>query len=104
MSARRSLPRGLLAATALLAFAACAPDEGVRNNAATRAFDRTAGTDVSGAYPDQRDGTPGNPPGTMATRALDRAFPCAGRADGAQGQKPASTGLPRRALRPPTSR
>ena len=40
--------------------------------AATRALDRAAGTDVSGAYPQQRDGTPLNPPGTAATRALDR--------------------------------
>jgi hypothetical protein len=28
---------------------------------------------MSGAYPSQRDGTPGNPPGTAATRAYDRA-------------------------------
>jgi hypothetical protein len=43
------------------------------NNPATRAYDRAAGTDVSGAYPSQADGTPGNPKGTMATRAYDRA-------------------------------
>jgi hypothetical protein len=39
---------------------------------ASRAFDRAAGTNVSGAYPSQSDGTPGNPPGTAAERALDR--------------------------------
>lgn len=40
--------------------------------AATRAFDRTAGTNVSGAYPGQSDGTAANPPGTAATRAADK--------------------------------
>jgi hypothetical protein len=40
--------------------------------AASRAFDRAAGTNVSGAYPTQSDGTPTNPPGTAAERALDR--------------------------------
>ena len=37
------------------------------------AYDRAAGTNVSGVYPSQREGTPGNPPGTAASRALDRA-------------------------------
>ncbi|HWX50335.1 MAG TPA: hypothetical protein VNZ61_19980 [Roseomonas sp.] len=45
----------------------------LQNNSATRALDRAAGTNVSGAYPSQADGTPENPPGTAATRALDRA-------------------------------
>lgn len=36
-------------------------------------YDRAAGTDTSGRYPNQRDGTAANPPGTAATRALDRA-------------------------------
>ena len=40
--------------------------------AATRAFDRAAGTNVSGAFPSQSDGTPANPPGTAAQRAIDR--------------------------------
>ncbi|HJS86674.1 MAG TPA: hypothetical protein VJ779_14545 [Acetobacteraceae bacterium] len=48
-------------------------DNDLVNNPATRAYDRAAGTDVSGAYPSQADGTPGNPPGTAAGRALDRA-------------------------------
>ena len=37
------------------------------------AFDRAAGTNTSGVYTAQSDGTPGNPPGTEATRAFDRA-------------------------------
>jgi hypothetical protein len=65
--------RALLAAATLLALAACSEDSAVRNNSATRAYDRAAGTDMSGAYPAQRDGTPNNPPGTAATRTFDRA-------------------------------
>ncbi len=64
-----------LTAAALLpagAFAQATHDD-LTNNPATRAFDRAAGTDTSGAYPSQADGTPANPKGTMATRALDRA-------------------------------
>ena len=41
--------------------------------ATSRAFDRAAGTNVSGAYPSQSDGTPANPPDTAAERAVDRA-------------------------------
>jgi hypothetical protein len=41
--------------------------------AASRAFDRAVGTNVSGAYPSQSDGTPANPPGTAAERTLDRS-------------------------------
>ena len=36
-------------------------------------YDRAAKTNTSGVYPAQRDGTPANPSGTAATRALDRA-------------------------------
>ena len=39
--------------------------------AAGRATDRALGTNMSGAYPSQRDGTPANPPGTMLERAVD---------------------------------
>jgi hypothetical protein len=39
---------------------------------ASRAVDRAAGTNISGAYPSQSDGTPANPAGTAAERALDR--------------------------------
>ena len=37
------------------------------------AYDRAAGTNVSGIYPSQNTGTVGNPPGTAVTRAFDRA-------------------------------
>ena len=40
--------------------------------AATRAADRTLGTNVSGAYPGQSDGTPANPQGTSLSRETDR--------------------------------
>ncbi|WP_207540603.1 hypothetical protein [Sabulicella rubraurantiaca] len=38
---------------------------------ASRAADRTLGTNMSGAYPQNSDGTSRNPPGTAATRAMD---------------------------------
>lgn len=41
---------------------------------ATRAWDRAAGSNVSGAYRMQSDGMPGNPPGTAAGRAVDQAI------------------------------
>jgi len=40
---------------------------------ASRAADRTLGTNMSGAYPEQSDGTAANPPGTKLGRAADRA-------------------------------
>ena len=52
---------GVAAAATFFALSGCA------------AYDRVARTDTSGVYPSQRDGTPVNPSGTMATRALDRA-------------------------------
>lgn len=85
-------PMLALAATALLGLSAPAlaqthpsqPDatrpgggpqgpQTLQNNSGTRALDRAAGTNTSGAYPSQSDGTASNPPGTAATRALDRA-------------------------------
>ena len=42
----------------------------LKNNSATRTLDRAAGTDNSGAYPAQADGTPGNPKGTVVSRTL----------------------------------
>lgn len=36
-------------------------------------YDRAAGTNTSGVYPQQSDGTRANPSGTEATRAIDRA-------------------------------
>jgi len=43
---------------------------------ASRAVDRTLGTNVSGAHPEHErpDGTPDNPPGTMASRAADKTL------------------------------
>ncbi len=41
-------------------------------NAVSRTFDRAAGTDTSGAYPSQADGTPANPKGTVTSRAARR--------------------------------
>lgn len=65
-----------LTACALVAagLAACAPSgSNPPGTAAGRAVDRAAGTNVSGAYPSQSDGTRANPTGTEATRAWDRA-------------------------------
>ena len=64
---------GLTAALTLTLGAAAMAQTSSTNNGATRALDRAAGTDTSGAYPAQKDGTPANPPGTAAGRALDRA-------------------------------
>ena len=68
----------MIAAAALLSIAACADTTTAsRSNPpgteVSRAVDRAAGTNTSGAYPSQSDGTPGNPRGTESTRALDRA-------------------------------
>jgi hypothetical protein len=41
--------------------------------AVQRTFDRAAGTNTSGAFPAQSDGTRNNPPGTAVERAFDRA-------------------------------
>jgi hypothetical protein len=56
----RNLPV-IAALTVLTALVGCAP------------ADRAAGTNTSGLYPAQSDGTRINPAGTAATRALDRA-------------------------------
>lgn len=60
-----------LAAVALLGMSACTTRD-PPGTEATRALDRAAGTDTSGAYPSQRDGTRENPPGTAVGRAFDR--------------------------------
>jgi len=74
MTNLRILSAGILA----LGISACTnPNDGRPGNPpgteATRALDRAAGTNTSGAYPAQTDGRPGNPTGTAATRTLDRA-------------------------------
>ena len=63
----------VLGTVAVLGLAGCAHEQTLANNSATRTFDRAAGTDVSGAYPGQANGTPNNPPGTAASRTFDRA-------------------------------
>ncbi len=61
-----------------LATTACGgPSEGRPGNPpgteVTRAVDRAAGTNVSGAFPAQSDGTRANPAGTEVSRTFDRA-------------------------------
>lgn len=56
------------------AFAQLAPaGTNPPGTAASRTFDRAAGTDTSGAYPSQADGTAANPRGTVTSRAVHRA-------------------------------
>ena len=73
----RSMARSLVTAAAVSFSVAAAAQTTSGTNppgtAAGRALDRAAGTDTSGAYPSQRDGTRANPPGTAAGRAFDRA-------------------------------
>jgi len=71
MIRQRNLLPVVAASAALLGLAACNSPQ--TNNEATRAYDRAAGINSSGAYPAQSNGTPGNPQGTEATRAYDRA-------------------------------
>ena len=68
MLRQRAILSTIAASALMLGLAACDT-----NNSATRAADRAAGTNTSGAYPSQSDGTRNNPPGTAAGRALDRA-------------------------------
>jgi hypothetical protein len=44
------------------------------DNSVTRAADNTFGTNMSGERPDQADGTPVNPPGTMVSRGVDKTL------------------------------
>lgn len=72
MISTRFLALGLL----VLGTAACAERPQHRassdppGSAVERAADRTLGTNASGAYPSQSDGTPGNPRGTAVGRAV----------------------------------
>jgi hypothetical protein len=74
---RSFLPRAAAALFLIGGLAACGVTDdrpGDPPGSATgRATDRALGTNMSGAYPTQRDGTPGNPPGTMIERAVDPA-------------------------------
>ena len=65
---------GTAGRTAGVAGTARAAGEGLRDNPVTRAVDDVAGTNLSGERPDQADGTPANPKGTMASRAVDKTL------------------------------
>lgn len=73
----RSMAYGLVTSVVvLLSVAAAAQMTGGTNppgTAASRGLDRAAGTNTSGAYPAQSDGTRITPTGTDASRALNRA-------------------------------
>ncbi|MFC4169497.1 hypothetical protein [Teichococcus aestuarii] len=68
---QREIIPAIIISAALLGLAACSSSP--TGTAPERAVDRAAGTNISGAYPSQSDGTAVNPPGTAATRAYDRA-------------------------------
>jgi hypothetical protein len=68
------LPRAAIAVLLIGGLAACEQrGSDPANVEPVRAVDRAAGTNMSGAYPSQSDGTRANPPGTAAGRAVDRA-------------------------------
>ena len=73
-----SATAAVLLAAPVLAFAQApviaAPGTNPPGTAASRALDRAAGTNTSGAYPSQSDGTAANPPGTAAGRAVDKTL------------------------------
>ena len=64
-----------LAPAAVFAQSTTAPADSANppGTAASRTLDRAAGTNTSGAYPSQSDGTAENPRGTAASRATDNA-------------------------------
>ncbi len=71
----------LLAPAAVSAQTTTAPaGSNPPGTAAGRALDRAAGTDTSGAYPSQADGTRENPAGTAASRTAHRTNRSAHRA------------------------
>ncbi|CAH0272172.1 hypothetical protein [Roseomonas sp. CECT 9278] len=68
------LPRAAMAVLLMGGLVACDQRGNPTSNVEpVRAVDRAAGTNASGAYPSQSDGTRANPPGTAAGRAIDRA-------------------------------
>lgn len=71
---RSMLPRAAAALLLIGSLAACEQrGSDPANVSPVRAVDRTTGTNMSGAYPAQSDGTRANPPGTATGRAVDRA-------------------------------
>ncbi|NMJ44336.1 hypothetical protein GWK16_24025 [Roseomonas sp. JC162] len=73
------LPRVAIATLLIGGLAACDPSDRQQGDppgsAAGRATDRALGTNMSGAYPQQRDGTAANPSGTALERAVDAPAP-----------------------------
>jgi len=69
------LPRAVTALLVIGGLAACDVTDRQQGDppgsAAGRATDRVLGTNMSGAYPQQADGTRTNPAGTAAERAVD---------------------------------
>jgi hypothetical protein len=76
---RTALLRAASAVFLIGGLAACDPSDrragDPPGSAVGRATDRAMGTNMSGAYPAQRDGTAANPRGTAAERALDTSPP-----------------------------
>jgi hypothetical protein len=74
---RSILPRAAAAIFLIGGLAACdtSRQSDPPGSAVGRATDRAMGTNMSGAYPAQRDGTASNPSGTAAERALDTSPP-----------------------------
>jgi hypothetical protein len=74
-----ALPRAAAAVLLIGGLAACDVTDRQQGDppgtAAGRATDRALGTNMSGAYPQQRDGTAANPRGTAVERALDTSPP-----------------------------
>ncbi|MBW6400786.1 hypothetical protein KPL78_23195 [Roseomonas sp. HJA6] len=67
------LPRAAVALLLIGGLAACDHrGSDPANVEPVRATDRALGTNMSGAYPSQSEGTAANPPGTAAGRAVDR--------------------------------
>ena len=71
---RSSLYRASAAVLLIGGLAACGGGD-PPGSAAGRATDRAMGTNMSGAFPAQSDGTAANPRGTAAERALDTSPP-----------------------------
>lgn len=73
------LPRAAAALFLIGGLAACDVTDRQQGDppgsALGRATDRAMGTNMSGAYPQQRDGTATNPPGTALERAVDAPAP-----------------------------
>src|SRR5206468_10169149 len=61
---------GAVGTGAAAAYAGGVGRGGLADDSVTGAVDETFGTNISGERPYPADGTPGNPPGTLATRGV----------------------------------